>query len=61
MSLMGSIWSKYVIFGENGQNWVILAQNDVTNPNLGKGVKTNFPLKIWKNYFTHINGHKCGQ
>ena len=25
MSLMGSIWSKLVIFGENGQNWVILA------------------------------------
>ena len=24
MSLMGSIWSKQVVFGENGQNWVIL-------------------------------------
>ena len=25
MSLMGSIWSKYVIFCENGPNWVILS------------------------------------
>ena len=48
MSLMGSIWSKWAIFGENGQNWVILAQNDVIGQNLGEVVKTNFHKKFRK-------------
>ena len=35
MSLMGSIWSKYVIFGENGHNWAIF------------GAKMTSQVKIW--------------
>ena len=47
MSLMGSIWSKLVIFVENGQNWVILdhfgSEKDSINQNFGKLVKLFCP------------------
>ena len=32
----GQFGKKYVIFGKNGQNWVILAQNDSIGQNYGK-------------------------
>ena len=60
MSLIGSIWSKLVVFRENGQNWVIWGQNGATGQNLGKLVKI-FSLKVSKNYFSQVYGHKIGQ
>ena len=48
MALMGSNWSKDIIFGENGQNWVIFGQNDVIGPNLGEVVNKVLLLKFGK-------------
>ena len=37
MPFMGvNLAKKYVIFGKNGQNWVILAQNDSIGQYYGK-------------------------
>ena len=52
MSLMGTIWSKWVIFGEDGENRVILAyfvgENDVICQNFGKVVKLFFSKSFQK-------------
>ena len=58
MSLMGSIWSKYVIFGENGQNWVILHNLGVKMPSYVKILESGpiiLSLKVSKNYFRFMD------
>ena len=54
MSLMESIWSKYVIFDENGPDLTILGdQNDVISQNLGKVIK--FFFQNTEKYFEGVN------
>ena len=60
MLLMASIWSKYVIFGEIGQNWVILGPNWRNRPKFRESGKTKFSLEVSKNNFCHVYGHKFG-
>ena len=48
MSLMGSIWSQYVIFGENGQNWVILGSKMKSKVNIWENLSKNVTLKVYK-------------
>ena len=61
ISLMGSIWPKMVIIGENGQNCVILAyfgaQNDVICQKFAEIGQIIFSLKFSKNYLFQVYGH----
>ena len=61
MSLMRSIWSKLVIFGENGQNWFILGPKWRHRPKFSEIVQKKFSLNVSKNYFSQVYGHKIGQ
>ena len=61
MPLKGSIWSKLVIFGENVQNWVILGAKMTSYVKIWGKWSNNFSLKVSKNYFSQVYGHKFGQ
>ena len=61
MSSMVSIWSKYVIFCENGQNWVILEAKQRHRSIFGNSGQKSLSLKVDKNYFSQVYGHKFGQ
>ena len=61
MSLMGAIWSKLVVFGENGQNWVILGPKWRHRPKFRESGQIFFSLQFFKNNFCQVYGHKFGQ
>ena len=60
MSLMGKIWSKYAIFGENGQNWVILGAKMTSYVKIWDKWSNNFLSKVSINYFSQVSGQKSG-
>ena len=61
MSLMGSILSKWVIFGENGQNSDILGAKMTSYIKIWGKWSNNFSLKVSKKYFSDVYEQKFGQ
>ena len=61
MSLMASIGSKWVIFGENVQNWVILGPKRRHMSKFWEICQIILLLKVSKNYFSQVYGHKFDQ
>ena len=55
---MGSIWSKLVIFGENGQNLVILVAKLTSYDNICGNCRDKCPLKPSKNKLSQVYGRK---
>ena len=52
---------KIGIFGENGQNWVILGAKMTSYVKIWGKWSNNFFIKVYKNYFHQVYGKKCGQ
>ena len=61
MSFMGTIWWKYVIFGENGQNWVILGSKMTPKVKIWENLSKNVSLKVFKNDLCQFYGHIFGK
>ena len=51
MSIMGLIWSKQVIFGENGEN----------KSKFGESGEKIFCQKFLKKSFSQVRGHELGK
>ena len=60
MALMGSLLSKYVIFGQNVQNWDILWAKMTPYVEIWEKWSNNL-FNISKNYFSPFFGHKFGK
>ena len=58
---MGSIWSKQIILGENGQKLGHLGPKWCHRPKFWESDKIIFSQKVSKNYFRQVYGQKFGQ
>ena len=51
-------WPDLGHFDQNDPFW---GQHDVIDRNLGQGAKKFISKKVYKNYFSHVYGHKFGE
>ena len=58
---MGCIWSKQVILGENGQKLGNFEPKWRHRKKFREIGQIFFSLKVFKNYFSQVYGHKIGQ
>ena len=49
------------IFGENGQNWLILGAKRRHSSKFGESGQNIENLNVYKNYFSQVYRHKFGQ